>query len=565
MKKLLHYLPWVVLVLGFFYAGQNLVRPDKIDSPFDFSTLRSIPVSAHGRTKPIDTVARNNLMILSGRQSLRKDEGKRSAIEWYFELLTNPSEAVTRRVFRIDHPGVLAILELNNEQRTRFSYSEIILKGSEINNQAKLAASVKSKARDPFQRAILTLFQRLTLFSDLSKLVTPYFIPPLQPNSEWRSFDEAVVETPDDASVQAWGKMLALYSHGDVELFNNELAKYAQKINGALQDDLRKANGEVLFNRVQPFYISLVLYVAAFLLGCFSMLLSQLSKETWSKALMKSMTSLIVVAFVVQTIGIASRMYLQGRPPVTNLYSSAVFIGWFCVIIGLIIDRQMKLGLGGLMASVLGFGSLIIAHNLGGSGDTMEMMQAVLDSNFWLATHVVVITIGYSATFFAGFLGTAFVLLGVFTKAIDRDRRKSLAKMTYGVICFAAFMSFVGTVLGGIWADQSWGRFWGWDAKENGAAIIVLMTLLILHARWCGMIRDRGLAVLAISCNIITAWSWFGTNMLGVGLHSYGFTESAVFWIVVYVTSQLLLMGLGLLPISIWRSKFHRATKRSIE
>jgi ABC-type transport system involved in cytochrome c biogenesis permease subunit len=307
------------------------------------------------------------------------------------------------------------------------------------------------------------------------------------------------------------------------------------------------------------------LYVAAFLLGCFGMLLSQLSKETWSKALVKSMTSLIVVAFVVQTIGIASRMYLQGRPPVTNLYSSAVFIGWFCVIIGLIIDRQMKLGLGGLMASVLGFGSLIIAHNLGGSGDTMEMMQAVLDSNFWLATHVVVITIGYSATFFAGFLGTAFVLLGVFTKAIDRDRRKSLAKMTYGVICFAAFMSFVGTVLGGIWADQSWGRFWGWDAKENGAAIIVLMTLLILHARWCGMIRDRGLAVLAISCNIITAWSWFGTNMLGVGLHSYGFTESAVFWIVVYVTSQLLLMGLGLLPLSIWRSKFHRATKRTIE
>jgi ABC-type transport system involved in cytochrome c biogenesis permease subunit len=238
------------------------------------------------------------------------------------------------------------------------------------------------------------------------------------------------------------------------------------------------------------------------------------------------------------------------------LYSSAVFIGWFGVIIGLIIDRQMKLGLGGIMASVIGFGTLIVAHNLGTSGDTMEMMQAVLDSNFWLAPHVVVVTIGYSATFFAGFLATAYILLGVFTKVFDRERGKSLIKMTYGVICFATVTSFVGTVLGGIWADQSWGRFWGWDAKENGAALIVLWNLLILHARWGGMIRDRGLVVLAIFGNIITAWSWFGTNMLGVGLHSYGFTNSAVFWIMVYVISQLALMSIGLLPVKLWRSKF---------
>jgi ABC-type transport system involved in cytochrome c biogenesis permease subunit len=253
-------------------------------------------------------------------------------------------------------------------------------------------------------------------------------------------------------------------------------------------------------------------------------------------------------------------VYLQGRPPVTNLYSSSVFIGWFSVIIGLIVERQMKLGLGGIMASVIGFGTLIVAHNLGSSGDTMEMMQAVLDSNFWLATHVVVITIGYSATFFAGFLAISYVLLGVFSKTLDRERGKSLVKMTYGVICFATVTSFVGTVLGGIWADQSWGRFWGWDAKENGAALIVIWNLLILHARWGGMIRDRGLVVLAIFGNIVTAWSWFGTNMLGVGLHSYGFTESAVFWLSMFVLSQLALMALGIIPLKIWRSKFLRST-----
>ena len=125
-----------------------------------------------------------------------------------------------------------------------------------------------------------------------------------------------------------------------------------------------------------------------------------------------------------------------------------------------------------------------------------------------------------------------------------------LGKMIYGVVCFATLLSFTGTVLGGIWADQSWGRFWGWDPKENGALMIVIWNALILHARWAGMIKQRGLALLAIGGNIATAWSWFGVNMLGVGLHSYGFMSGALHWLIAFVVSQLLLIGLGaFLPI----------------
>jgi ABC-type transport system involved in cytochrome c biogenesis permease subunit len=98
--------------------------------------------------------------------------------------------------------------------------------------------------------------------------------------------------------------------------------------------------------------------------------------------------------------------------------------------------------------------------------------------------------------------------------------------MIYGVVCFALLFSFTGTILGGIWADQSWGRFWGWDPKENGAVLIVLWNALILHARWGGVIRHRGRAVLAVLGNVVTAFSWVGTNLLGIGLHSYGFTQT---------------------------------------
>src|ERR1043165_6340395 len=118
-----------------------------------------------------------------------------------------------------------------------------------------------------------------------------------------------------------------------------------------------------------------------------------------------------------------------------------------------------------MVSSSIGFITLIIAHHLSLSGDTMEMMRAVLDTNFWLATHVVVVTLGYASTFVAGFLAILYVVRGVFTELLDADMRKALARMIYGIICFAALFSFVGTVLGGIWADQSWGRFWGWHPK----------------------------------------------------------------------------------------------------
>ncbi len=552
------FLPWVVLLVSLFYAGQKLVMPEQIESQYNLNEFRQLPVSAHGRTKPIDTVARNSLMNISGRQSIRTNDGEITAIEWYIDLVTDPEGSEDLQIFRIDHPDLLSLLELDKEKRTRFSFSEMRPSFDEINRQSMMASELVPKKRDPFQRAVLVLNQRLMLYSSLTQLTNPYLVAPMTTSDDWRSLIDALNENSTDTDARMVLNMYQAYQAEDVDAFNAQLEALTNSIAQALPYDSTKAGYEVVFNQARPFISASAIFVFAFLFGCFGLLLTQMKDKSWSNTLLRTMTALLVVAFIIQTIGLSSRVYLQGRPPITNLYSSAVFVGWFSVFIGLIADHKMKTGLGGIMASIIGFVSLIVAHNLGASGDTMEMMQAVLDSNFWLTTHVVIITIGYSATFFAGFLGIAYVMLGVFTRRLDRENGKSLTNMVYGVICFATVTSFVGTVLGGIWADQSWGRFWGWDAKENGAALIVIWNLLILHARWGGMIKDRGIIILAIFGNIITAWSWFGTNMLGVGLHSYGFIHSAVFWIGVFVLSQLVFMAIGLLPITIWRSKFQR-------
>jgi ABC-type transport system involved in cytochrome c biogenesis permease subunit len=252
-------------------------------------------------------------------------------------------------------------------------------------------------------------------------------------------------------------------------------------------------------------------------------------------------------------------MALEGRPPVTNLYSSAIFIGWGACVLGLVLERVYKIGLGSAVAGLAGFVTLLIAHNLALGGDTMEMLRAVLDTNFWLATHVVVVTLGYASTFVAGTLALAYVVLGVFTpllatRAGESTLGKALTQMVYAIVCFATLFSFVGTVLGGIWADQSWGRFWGWDPKENGALLIVIWNSLILHARWGKLVEERGLMNLAIFGNIVTAFSWFGVNMLGIGLHSYGFMDAAFKWLMLFNASQVLMILLGLLPLTLWKS-----------
>ena len=272
---------------------------------------------------------------------------------------------------------------------------------------------------------------------------------------------------------------------------------------------------------------------------------------TQSPALRQSAWLLLLLTLAVHTIGLALRIWLSGRPPVTNLYSSAVFIGWGTLIFCLLLERGfLRNGIGSAAAALLGFATLLIAHHLSFEGDTLEVKRAVLDSNFWLATHVVVVTLGYSATYLAGFLAILWLALRLArARFFDEHARKLVTGAVYGTICFALLFSFTGTVLGGIWADQSWGRFWGWDPKENGALLIVLWNAIILHARWGGLIRERGIMVIAIGGNIVTSWSWFGTNMLGIGLHSYGFIDSAFKALIAFCTLQLLLIcAIALLP-----------------
>lgn len=538
------------------------------------------------------------------------ETNKLSATEWLVEVMMKPADADERKIFRIDNIETLNLLKLPENQKY-FSFRQLMPELDEINRQVDRIQQVESSKRTVFEQQLMKLYEALDLYQRLqvslkppasddfaaelnlyqtnlapgvaaiqardagkkydenafNTLVTlmtgyqtvaryaiPLTIPPADksvPANAWQNIGTNLMQTARSGEVNPaakyYAQMVSAYRSDAPADFNSAIAGYRLWLGDRYTPQLRKASQEFFFSTLAPFYKALVIYVVALILA----LCSWFNNSDW---LRRSAFYLIVLAWVIHTFGLVFRMYLEGRPPVTNLYSSAIFIGWGAVILGMILEKIYRDGVGSVVAAFVGFVTLIIAHNLALGGDTMEMMRAVLDTNFWLATHVVCVTLGYASTFVAGFLAIIYILRGLLTKTLSEETAKSLARMVYGIVCFATLFSFTGTVLGGIWADQSWGRFWGWDPKENGALIIVLWNAMILHARWGGIVRDRGLMILAVVGNIVTSWSWFGVNMLGIGLHSYGFMDAAFWWLMLFVASQVTLIILGLAPLKVWRS-----------
>lgn len=462
---------------------------------------------------------------------------------------------------------------------------------------AQAAARASESGKEFDRKAIERMAQPLQDFQLMDKFGYPLVVPPLDPSlgrDKWQNAGTSLLDSARSGAlhpaVKDYAAMMSAYRENKPEEFNRALDEYRAWLEPRFSKEVFKGRAEFYYNDTKAFLHATIIYIFAFILAGGAVLSMSVAPAV-SESLRKSAFYLVILAGIVHTFGLVFRMALEGRPPVTNLYSSAIFIGWGTMILGIIIERIYRVGIGSLVASFAGFVTLLIAYNLALGGDTMEMLRAVLDTNFWLATHVVVITLGYASTFFAGLLAILYIFLGLFTPnlthklspapvvaqgkskapaaaarpAAQVDLGKALSKMVYGVVCFATLFSFVGTVLGGIWADQSWGRFWGWDPKENGALLIVLWNAVILHARWGGLVRDRGLMNLAVFGNIVTSFSWFGVNMLGIGLHSYGFMDAAFKWLMIFDGSQVAIIILGLLPLSVWRSfRFPKASPAPI-
>jgi ABC-type transport system involved in cytochrome c biogenesis permease subunit len=522
----------VVLLLSVFLSTFSLFSRD-----FDY---RDIPVQDGGRIKPLDTFARNQLLSIYGKRSLKSEEIP--AIDWLVDLLADPHIGFKQRVFKLRNPEVVQSLGLEWDNIHTYSYHEIL---DGLESQRELLIQIHAK---PVDELSIIESQLKELHANFQKFANMWWhlkiIPPISDNPEDSWISPWEVESEQALSENQRNLLFNFLEYLNKKLQNDTLgmdmamSNYYNELNTnySILIDSHRLKLETWYNEANMFYISLAFYILAFLLLGFSWVTAPI-------LLKKIAYFSLIIGFLLHGGGLCLRMYIMQRPPVTTLYESIIFVSFIANLCAIILEYIRKDGLGIFIGSISGAIFHYIGFKYSVDGDTMGMLVAVLNSNFWLATHVTTITIGYGTSLMAGFMGHIYLGMAI----LYPERTSSLKEIynnTFGITLMALFFSLFGTILGGIWADQSWGRFWGWDPKENGAMLICMWHLMMIHMRLSGMVKGTGFALGMVLNNIIVALAWFGVNLLSVGLHSYGFASGIAINLGLFILFEFL-FGIG--------------------
>lgn len=566
--------------------------------------FEKITVLEQGRYKPMTSYARNLLLRFSGKSKLAKLD----ASHWLAQVIFDPAQASSQKIFLINNPEILEALEIDIDKHRRYSFDQLEPSFEKLYDYAITALNKGDKQRSELDKEFLRVY---TNFNSFHQLLNSWsmFLPhvdfdKLGPQANlyqallqsdkvyeavaqinltegaklgdddkatlglglaiysWvethRSFDdlyagfeEMQIVHDGPSSTDIWQAMLdtgansealrflnqayQAYQNADQKLWDQSLLQFNQINRENLGDRAPSTVVEQIYVKLNPFGNAKFLYGLGFLLLMLSFVL--LPQFLRNLALVP-----VALAMLLHLIGIVSRMIILARPPVTNLFETFTFVSFVAALIGLVIYFLVDKNLGLLVTSFIALVLLLVSGKFASDGDTMQVLIAVLDSNFWLSTHVVCISIGYAGVFTAGVIAHIYLIQDLLKR--DTKKQKQMLNLIIGVLAFGLCFSFLGTMLGGIWADQSWGRFWGWDPKENGALLIVLWVAIIFHARLAGMIKDFGLAILTVLATVVVISSWFGINLLGVGLHSYGFTSGLALGLYIYYGLELVFVSL---------------------
>lgn len=265
-----------------------------------------------------------------------------------------------------------------------------------------------------------------------------------------------------------------------------------------------------------PWITYLILFYAISAIALFSAY--QLPHLVWRKFALGTLGA----AFACHTLLLLWRSYLLNRPPVSNMFETVIYVPWIAVLGGLLLNsfcRHFLILIAGALCSII----LLVILELADLNHGLDNVQAVLDSKFWLLIHVLMVVGSYGIFILGAILGHFY--LGLFLyHPTETPTMAFLSKFILQTMYLGLAMLIPGTLLGGVWAAESWGRFWDWDPKESWAFISICLYLIWVHAYRFHRIASFGLAIGAVSGLLAISFTWYGVNyILGTGLHSYGF------------------------------------------
>lgn len=555
---------------------------------FDWSLWRHMPVQDGGRYKPLDSLAWETLRLLCNRGSFPDPEtGQRlEPTAWYVTMvleslelgrsphasLMGQSASSQQGPDKWDRAPLLRVDDLRLREALGMAADQKYISPTEVAEAqitdpktgrsvpfmewARQFQGTKRRALPPFERKAAELADALQFYREHRRGLRMGLVPAANAEDDrWLSIGELVSarftdqNDPSGQLRRLQGQLLEVreaFRGQSVERFNEASAAL-----GAMLAEVGPEQGtypaawvidlEVAYNHWVPFRFAWVLTTLAFAS-------SLLGMGTGRRGLYRVAVLAFVAGLVAMLVGFGMRIAISGRAPVTNMYESVVYLALGTAVFGLAFEWFYRSQYVLAAASAVSTVALILADNCPAVLDpSLQPLTPVLRSNFWLVTHVMSITLSYAA--FALALGIGNITLGYYLAGSRReDTIAALTRFTYRALQVGVLLLAAGTILGGVWADYAWGRFWGWDPKEVWALIALLGYLAVLHARYVGWVGNLGLAALSVLCFSLVVMAWYGVNfVLGAGLHSYGFGGGGQPLVFSAIAAQCLYVGIAVL------------------
>jgi ABC-type transport system involved in cytochrome c biogenesis permease subunit len=569
----------------FFVAGDAL-RAETV-LPIDTNALATLAVQDHGRKKPFTTFAHEMLLAMSGVTALpiKNDDGtevKLPAEQVILDLWFTPENWDDRPVIMLNFLALKKKFGLPEEQKL-FTYNELIKQQALLDlldEAQKLRQSGKGDDLTAIQKEAEHLGERLRMFQDLVNGVKQTVVPnPKQANGTWLPIQNL---NPGLGSMMTWPRIDApssyydpnstdsarclsqftawcnAYAHGDIAQFNSQTSGVVESLR-ALAPQYYPTAASLQFEHqymvLEPFLWAWIIYFIALIVLLFTAL--------WMKQIGYVATwAFVLVGLSFEIYGFACRIIISGRPPVTDLYETVIWVSFIGMVFAIILEavyRKRFFFYAGLPAAIL---TLIIADSDSTILDaSINPLTAVLRNNMWLTIHVLTIVSSYAAFALTAALGHIALTMSFWGKRYASTQAE-VQFFIYRAMQIGIMLLATGTILGGVWANYSWGRFWGWDPKETWALITLLCYIALLHGRLAGWWRGFGLAIGSVVCFLSVMMSWYGVNFIlgqnGKSLHSYGLSTGGLSYATGFAAFEI-----AFVAVVLWWNKKHISAKVS--
>ncbi|HIH2763596.1 MAG TPA: cytochrome c biogenesis protein [Candidatus Azoamicus sp.] len=504
-----------------------------------YNNFSKIPILFDGKIRPINSFSKSIFNELELKNKIYSHEKLLAELLFNFENFSN------LKLFKIKYNNIIINFDFEENNNNYYSLNDITTSIKKNYKLINALLKIDYDNRTDEQNEIIKLYYKINYLFKFKnyfyKLLydeeiiedsdfQPFYLIPLSDNI-WLSSKSLKSENLNiefkNLIYKLINNMQVNYKNNNIELWEKNCKDFSNiSLNKISNYNKAKINIEYIYNTFNLIYISLILYTISLII---SIIFNIFKKKT------NLYMILIILAILLNATEILFRIFLSERAPVTNLYESIVFVNLITSISFIILYYKIRINSLFIIFLVM-FQYITYKYSI--DGTNIKNLVPVLDTNFWLILHVITITLGYSLCLFTGLLAHMYLYFTLNLNKNDFFLKKFFNLIHFFVILSLLF-SLCGTVLGGVWADQSWGRFWGWDPKENGAMLIVLWLTFIIHLKMI-KVSNKLLYINGIIINnIIVFLAWFGVNLLNVGLHSYGFTQNVGLGLIIFFIFEI--------------------------